>query len=182
MNGQQLQTNKQLLISCTAVPSLVLLLSKVLLVLKPGLVLGQQALQQGYDDARAYYVDVRGYSEKEFNELMFKEAGRFFIDLDGNQYNDIGEAYGFTNIANSFAAIKTKDGQELLKLRNSKGQTFRELLEIGAQQAVKRSETFAAAEDRANSRARRELTESLKTESQRFYQEYSEPTDEHCSR
>ena len=145
---------------------------------KPGLVLGQQALQQGYDDARAYYVDVRGYSEKEFNELMFKEAGRFFIDLDGNQYNDIGEAYGFTNIANSFAAIKTKDGQELLKLRNSKGQTFRELLEIGAQQAVKRSETFAAAEDRANSRARRELTENLKTESQRFYQEYPEPTDE----
>jgi len=145
---------------------------------KAGLVLGQQALQQGYDDARAYYVDVRGYSEKEFNEVMFKEAGRFFIDLDGDQYNDIGEAYGFVNIANSFAAIKTKDGQELLKLRNSKGQTFRELLEIGAQQAVKRSETFAAAEDRADSRARRELTENLKTESQRFYQENPEPTDE----
>lgn len=145
---------------------------------KPGLVLGQQALQQGYNDARTYYVDVRGYSEKEFNELMFKEAGRFFIDLDGDQYNDIGGAYGFVNIANSFAGIKTKDGQDLLKLRNSKGQTFRELLEIGAQQAVKRSETFAAAEDRADSRARRDVVETLKTESQRFYQENPEPTDE----
>ena len=148
---------------------------------KEGLVLGQEALQQAYNDARAYYVDVRGYSEKEFNELMFSEAGRFFIDINGDQYNDIGEAYGFKNLSKSFENIKTKDGQNLLSLRNEKGQTFRDLLEIGADKAVGRSEKFAVAQDRADSRARRGVVEGLKGEAQNFYQQFPDPTDEQIS-
>lgn len=145
---------------------------------KEGVVLGQQSVQQGYNDARAYYVDVRGYSEKEFNELLFSEAGRLFIDLDGDQYNDIGEAYGFANIASSFKDVKTKDGQFVLDLRNAKGQTFREVLEIGATQAVKRSESFAAAQERTITRAQRNWRKNLADESQDFYSRFPNPNDD----
>lgn len=145
---------------------------------KEGSVLGQRAVQQAYNDARAYYVDVRGYSEKEFNELLFSEAGRLFIDLDGDQYNDIGEAYGYANIAASFKDLKTKDGQPILDLRNAKGQTFREMLEIGATQAVKRSESFAAAQERQITRVQRGWRKNLADESQDFYSRFPNPNDD----
>lgn len=145
---------------------------------KEGAVLGQRAVQQSYNDARAYYVDVRGYSEKEFHDLLFSEAGRLFIDLDGDNYNDIGEAYGFTNIVSSFKDLKTKDGQPILDLRNAKGQTFREVLEIGSQQAVKRSEAFAAAQERTITRAQRNWRTNLDNESQGFYAQFPNPNDD----
>lgn len=148
---------------------------------KPGMQIASEVAQQSYNDARAYYINVRGYSEKEFHDELSKEFGRLFIDQNGDKYNDIGEAYGFQNVVKSFENITTKDGQNLLTLRNEKGQTFRELLEIGAQQAVKRSETFAAAEDRADSRARRGVVEGLKGEAQNFYQQFPDPTDEQIS-
>ena len=145
---------------------------------KEGTVLGQKGVQQGYDDARAFFVDVRGYSEKEFHELLFREGPRLFIDVDGDKYNDIGDAYGFRNIVASFDGIKTKDGQNILDLRNDKGQTFREVLEVGAVQAVKRSESFAAAEERTITRAQRNWRRDLANESQGFYSRFGNPTDD----
>ena len=145
---------------------------------KDGIVLGQKGLQQGYDDARTYYVVTRGYSEKEFHDILFKEAGQLFIDLDGNKYNDIGEAFGYRNVAASFAGIKTKDGQNILDLRNDKGQTFREVLEIGAVQAVKRSESFAAAEERTIARGQRNWRRDVADESQNFYTQNPNPNDD----
>lgn len=143
-----------------------------------GMVLGQQQLQQGYNESYNYFVNVRGYSEKQFHEILSTELGRLFIDNDGDSYNDIGEAYGFVNVARSLGQIRTKDGISLLDLRNSKGETYKSILEAGATQAVKRSETFAAALDRNISRKQREYVRALTTDSVNFYANNPIPTEE----
>ena len=145
---------------------------------KEGVVLAQQGVQQSVNDFYSYYVDVRGYSEKEATELLFREAGQLFIDVDGNNYNDIGEAFGFANMAASFANIKTRDGQNVLDLRNAKGQTFKQVLEAGAQQAVKRSEAFFAAEERQITRVQRDWRRNIAAGAQDFYTQFPDPTDD----
>lgn len=144
---------------------------------KEGMVLGQQQLQGGYNDAYNYFVNMRGYSEKEFHNVLFSEMGRLFIDNDGDTYNDIGETYGFTNIVNSFKNITTKDGLPVLALRNEKGETLQSILEAGAVQAVKRSETFAASVERNITRAKREWERSLTADSVAFYANNPTPTE-----
>lgn len=145
---------------------------------KEGVVLGQQGVQQAVNDFYSYLVDVRGYSNKEATELLFTEAKQLEIDLDGNQYNDVGEAFGFVNLATSFANIKTKDGLPLLELRNAKGETFKQALEMGAVQAVKRSESFFAAEERQITRAQRDWRRNIAAGAQDFYTQFPDPTDD----
>jgi len=142
-----------------------------------GMLLGQQQVQQGYNEAYNYFVNVRGYTEKQFHEVLSSELGRLFIDNDKDSYNDIGEAYGFVNMVRSLGQIKTKDGISLTDLRNSKGQTFRDILEAGATQALKRSETYQAALERNIQRKKREYFKALTTDSVTFYANNPTPTE-----
>lgn len=146
-----------------------------------GMILGQQQVQQGYNESYNYFVNVRGYSERQFHEALSSELGRLFIDNDGDSYNDIGEAYGFVNMVQSLSQIKTKDGISLVDLRNSKGETFRNILEAGATQALKRSETYQAALDRNIQRQKREYSRALTTDSVAFYANNPAPTEEQIS-
>jgi len=145
---------------------------------KPGLLLGQEAVQKAYNDSYDYFVTLRGYSEKDLNALLFQEAGRLFIDLDGDRFNDIGSAYGLRNIIDSFQNIKTKDGQFLLKLRNEKGQTFQDVIIAGATQAVKRNETFFSELERSKSRFQKKFKRDLIEQQREWFAQNPEPNDD----
>ena len=143
-----------------------------------GTVFAADAIQNGYNDSRAYYVDIRGYSEKEFNALLFKEIPNLFIDKNGDGYNDIGETYSYLNFAKTLGEIKTADGQSLLSLRNAKGQTMREALEEGAVKAVKAQETFEGSVERGIQRVQREFKRNQANESTQFYSQNPNPNDD----
>jgi murein DD-endopeptidase MepM/ murein hydrolase activator NlpD len=143
-----------------------------------GTVFAADAIQNGYNDSRAYYVDIRGYSEKEFNALLFKEIPNLFIDKNGDGYNDIGETYSYLNFAKTLGDIKTADGQSLLSLRNAKGQTMREALEEGAVKAVKAQETFEGSVERGIQRVQREFKRNQANESTQFYSQNPNPNDD----
>jgi murein DD-endopeptidase MepM/ murein hydrolase activator NlpD len=143
-----------------------------------GTVFAADAIQNGYNDSRAYYVDIRGYSEKEFNALLFKEIPNLFIDKNGDGYNDIGETYSYLNFAKTLGEIKTADGQSLLSLRNAKGQTMREALEEGAVKAVKAQETFEGSVERGIQRVQREFKRNQANTSTQFYSQNPNPNDD----
>ena len=143
-----------------------------------GTVFAADAIQNGYNDSRAYYVDIRGYSEKEFNALLFKEIPNLFIDKNGDGYNDIGETYSYLNFAKTLGEIKTADGQSLLSLRNAKGQTMREALEEGAVKAVKAQETFEGSVERGIQRVQREFKRNQANASTLFYSQNPNPNDD----
>jgi hypothetical protein len=143
-----------------------------------GTTFASDAIQNGYNEARAYYVDIRGYSEKEFNALLFKEIPDLFIDKNGDGYNDIGETYSYLNFAKSLGEIKTADGQSLLSLRNAKGQTMREALEEGAVKAVKAQETFEGSVERGIQRVQREFKRNQANASTQFYSQNPNPNDD----
>lgn len=143
-----------------------------------GTTFASDAIQNGYNEARAYYVDIRGYSEKEFNALLFKEIPDLFIDKNGDGYNDIGETYSYLNFAKSLGEIKTVDGQPLLSLRNAKGQSLREALEEGAVKAVKAQETFEGSVERGIQRVQREFKRNQANESTQFYAQNPNPNDD----
>jgi len=143
-----------------------------------GTVFAADAIQNGYNDSRAYYVDIRGYSEKEFNALLFKEIPNLFIDKNGDGYNDIGETYSYLNFAKTLGEIKTADGQSLLSLRNAKGQTMREALEEGAVKAVKAQETFEGSVERGIQRVQREFKRNQANASTQFYSQNPNPNDD----
>jgi murein DD-endopeptidase MepM/ murein hydrolase activator NlpD len=143
-----------------------------------GTVFAADAIQNGYNDSRAYYVDIRGYSEKEFNALLFKEIPNLFIDKNGDGYNDIGETYSYLNFAKTLGDIKTADGQSLLSLRNAKGQTMREALEEGAVKAVKAQETFEGSVERGIQRVQREFKRNQANASTQFYSQNPNPNDD----
>jgi murein DD-endopeptidase MepM/ murein hydrolase activator NlpD len=143
-----------------------------------GTTFASDAIQNGYNEARAYYVDIRGYSEKEFNALLFKEIPDLFIDKNGDGYNDIGETYSYLNFAKSLGEIKTVDGQPLLSLRNAKGQSLREALEEGAVKAVKAQETFEGSVERGIQRVQREFKRDQANSSTQFYAQNPNPNDD----
>jgi murein DD-endopeptidase MepM/ murein hydrolase activator NlpD len=143
-----------------------------------GTTFASDAIQNGYNEARAYYVDIRGYSEKEFNALLFKEIPDLFIDKNGDGYNDIGETYSYLNFAKSLGDIKTADGQPLLSLRNAKGQSLREALEEGAVKAVKAQETFEGSVERGIQRVQREFKRDQANSSTQFYAQNPNPNDD----
>lgn len=143
-----------------------------------GTVFAADAIQNGYNDSRAYYVDIRGYSEKEFNALLFKEIPNLFIDKNGDGYNDIGETYSYLNFAKTLGEIKTADGQSLLSLRNAKGQTMREALEEGAVKAVKAQEAFEGSRDRGVARIQKEYKREQANASNLFYAQNPNPNDD----
>jgi hypothetical protein len=144
----------------------------------PGLVLSQEAVQRAYTDFYDYFVNVREYSEKDAHALLFQEAGRLFIDLDGDKFNDIGSAYGLRNILASFENIRTKDGQYLLKLRNDKGQTLQDVITNGAVRAVKDNESFYAEMERSKGRFQKTFKRSLIEDQRQWFAENPEPNDD----
>jgi hypothetical protein len=143
-----------------------------------GTTFAADAIQNGYNEARGYYVNVRGYSEREFNALLFKEIPNLFIDKNGDGYNDIGETYSYLNFAKTLGEIKTADGQSLLSLRNAKGQTMREALEEGAVKAVKAQETFEGSVERGIQRVQREFKRNQANASTQFYSQNPNPNDD----
>jgi len=146
-----------------------------------GIVLGTSMIQAGYEDARNYYVNQRGYTEKEFHAVLGEEFGRMFIDNDGDTYNDIGDAFGAQNIIGALSDIKTSDGQKLLSLKDSKGNTFQQLIQNAGAKAVKQNETFYNAQDRVLQRAKREVERNLNTAARDFYAANPNPTEQQIS-
>ena len=143
-----------------------------------GTTFAADAIQNGYNEARGYYVNVRGYSEREFNALLFKEIPNLFIDKNGDGYNDIGESYSYLNFAKALGEIKTTDGQSLLNLRNDKGDTLRQALEEGAVKAVKAQETFEGSVERGIQRVQREFKRNQANSSTQFYAQNPNPNDD----
>jgi murein DD-endopeptidase MepM/ murein hydrolase activator NlpD len=143
-----------------------------------GTTFAADAIQNGYNEARGYYVNVRGYSEKEFNALLFKEIPNLFIDKNGDGYNDIGESYSYLNFAKALGEIKTAEGQSLLNLRNDKGDTLRQALEEGAVKAVKAQETFEGSVERGIQRVQREFKRNQANSSTQFYAQNPNPNDD----
>jgi hypothetical protein len=143
-----------------------------------GTTFAADAIQNGYNEARGYYVNVRGYSEREFNALLFKEIPNLFIDKNGDGYNDIGESYSYLNFAKALGEIRTADGQSLLNLRNDKGKTLRQALEEGAVKAVKAQETFEGSVERGIQRVQREFKRNQANASTQFYSQNPNPNDD----
>ncbi|HUV72130.1 MAG TPA: hypothetical protein VMW25_03915, partial [Clostridia bacterium] len=143
-----------------------------------GTVFAADAIQNGYNEARAYYIDIRGYSEKEFHAILFREIPNLFIDKNGDGYNDIGETYSYLNFQKALSDIKTADGQELLKLRNEKGQTMRQALSEGGQKAVKAQEIFEGSIERNFLREQREYKRIQADKSNQFYAQNLNPNDD----
>lgn len=143
-----------------------------------GTTFAADAIQNGYNEARGYYVNVRGYSEREFNALLFKEIPNLFIDKNGDGYNDIGESYSYLNFAKALGEIRTTDGQSLLNLRNDKGNTLRQALEEGAVKAVKAQETFEGSVERGIQRVQREFKRNQANSSTQFYAQNPNPNDD----
>ena len=143
-----------------------------------GTVFGQQSLQNGYNEAYNYYVVTRGYSEKAFHELLFREAPNLFIDANKDGYNDLGETFSYLNYVKAWEGIKSSDGQPILNLRNAKGQTFREALEAGAIQAVKAQEVFEGSVERSIQRAQRQWRRDFNDQANQFYAQFPNPSDQ----
>ena len=143
-----------------------------------GTIFAADAIQNGYNEARGYYVNVRGYSEREFNALLFKEIPNLFIDKNGDGYNDIGESYSYLNFAKALGEIRTTDGQPLLNLRDDKGNTLRQALEEGAVKAVKAQETFEGSVERGIQRVQREFKRNQANASTQFYSQNPNPNDD----
>ena len=143
-----------------------------------GTVFASDSIQNGYNEAYAYFVNIEKKSEKEFNAILFRELPRLFIDKNGDGYNDIGETYSYLNFAKSLGEIKTADGQSLLSLRNEKGQTMREALEEGAVKAVKAQETFEGSVERGIQRVQREFKRNQANASTQFYSQNPNPNDD----
>jgi hypothetical protein len=143
-----------------------------------GTVFASDSIQNGYNEAYAYFVNIEKKSEKEFNAILFRELPRLFIDKNGDGYNDIGETYSYLNFAKTLGEIKTADGQSLLSLRNAKGQTMREALEEGAVKAVKAQETFEGSVERGIQRVQREFKRNQANASTQFYSQNPNPNDD----
>jgi murein DD-endopeptidase MepM/ murein hydrolase activator NlpD len=143
-----------------------------------GTVFASDSIQNGYNEAYAYFVNIEKKSEKEFNAILFRELPRLFIDKNGDGYNDIGETYSYLNFAKTLGEIKTADGQSLLSLRNAKGQTMREALEEGAVKAVKAQETFEGSIERGIQRVQREFKRNQANASTQFYSQNPNPNDD----
>jgi hypothetical protein len=143
-----------------------------------GIVLGTSMIQAGYEDARNFYVTQRGYTEKEFHNVLIKQFGRLFIDNDGNEYNDIGDAFGAQNILASLKNIKTSDGQKFLELKDDKGNTFRQIITDAADKASKQNERFYNGQDRILQRAKREVERNLNNAVTDFYAANPNPTED----
>lgn len=143
-----------------------------------GTVFGQQSLQNAYNKAYTQFVVNRGYSEKQFHELLFKEASGLFLDANGDGYNDLGETFTYLNYVKAWQNIKTSDGQPILNLRNAKGETFRDALQNGAMQAVKAQEIFEGSIERGIQRTQREWKRNFNDESTQFYAQFPNPTDQ----
>ena len=143
-----------------------------------GTVFGEQSLQNAYNKAYNQFVINRGYSEKQFHELIFKEAPNLFIDKNGDGYSDLGEAFSYLNYVKAWKNIKTADGQTLLELRDAKGETFQKALQNGAEQAIKSQEIFEGSIERSIQRAQREWTRNFNNESRQFYAQFLDPSDQ----
>jgi murein DD-endopeptidase MepM/ murein hydrolase activator NlpD len=143
-----------------------------------GTVFGEQSLQNAYNKAYNQFVINRGYSEKQFHELIFKEAPNLFIDKNGDGYSDLGKEFTYLNYVKAWKNIKTADGQTLLELRDAKGETFRKALQNGAEQAIKSQEIFEASIERGIQRAQREWTRNFNNESTQFYAQFLDPSDQ----
>lgn len=143
-----------------------------------GTVFGQQSLQNAYTKAYNQFVINRGYSEKQFHELLFREAPSLFIDANKDGYSDLGETFSYLNYVKAWENIKTSDGQPILNLRNAKGETFREALQNGAVQAVKAQEVFEGSIERGIQRTQREWKRNFNDESTQFYAQFPNPTDQ----
>lgn len=143
-----------------------------------GTVFGEQSLQNAYNKAYTQFVTNRGYSEKQFHELLFKEAPSLFLDANGDGYNDLGETFTYLNYVKGWQNIKTADGQPILELRNAKGETFREALQNGAIQAVKAQEIFEGSIERGIQRTQREWKRNFNDESTQFYAQFPEASDQ----
>jgi murein DD-endopeptidase MepM/ murein hydrolase activator NlpD len=143
-----------------------------------GTVFGQQSLQNAYNKAYNQFVVNRGYSEKQFHELLFSEAPGLFIDANGDGYSDLGESFSYLNYVNAWKSVKTSDGQPILELRNAKGETFRDALQNGAIQAVKAQEVFEGSIERGIQRAQREWKRNFNDDSTQFYAQFPNPSDQ----
>lgn len=146
-----------------------------------GIELSTSLIQAGYEDARNYYVNQRGYTEKEFHAVLGKDLSRLFIDNDGDTYNDIGDAFGAQNIIGALSDIRTSDGQKLLSLKDDKGNTFQQLIQDAGAKAVKQNETFYNAQERITQRAKREVERNLNTAARDFYATNPTPTEQQIS-
>jgi murein DD-endopeptidase MepM/ murein hydrolase activator NlpD len=143
-----------------------------------GTIFAADAIQNGYNEAYAYFVTIEKKSEKEFNAILFREIPNLFIDKNGDGYSDIGETYSYLNFQKALNEIKTADGQSLLSLRNAKGQTMREALEEGAVKAVKAQETFEGSVDRGVARIQKEYKREQANASNLFYAQNPNPNDD----
>lgn len=139
---------------------------------------GQQSLQNGYNEAYNYYVVTRGYSEKAFHELLFREAPSLFIDLDKNGYSDIGDKFTYLNYVEAWQNIKTADGQSILDLRNAKGETFRQALLDGATKASKEQEIIDKSVENKIQRAQRQWRRNFNDQANQFYAQFPNPSDQ----
>lgn len=143
-----------------------------------GTVFGEQSLQNAYNKAYNQFVINRGYSEKQFHELLFRQAPSLFIDANKDGYSDLGETFSYLNYVKAWENIKTADGQPILDLRSAKGETFRQALQDGAIQAVKAQEVFEGSIERGIQRTQREWKRNFNDESTQFYTQFPNPSDQ----
>ena len=145
---------------------------------KQGTVFAADGIKRGIEEARAYFVNIEGKSEKEFNAILFRELPKLFVDKNGDGYSDIGETYSYLNYVKTLEQIKTADGQFLIDLRDEKGKTMREAILEGAEKAVKAQEVFEGSVERSFLREQKEFKRGQANESNLFYSQNPNPNDD----
>lgn len=139
-------------------------------------VFAEQSIQSAYHKAYNYYVVNRGYSEKEFHQVLFEIIPNLFVDANNDRVTDLAENFSYLNYVQAWGNIKTTDGQSILDLFNGK-QTFRDALKAGALASVTAQEKFDGSVERGITRGQREFQRQQAAESENFYLQNPEPSD-----
>ena len=80
-----------------------------------GSTFAETAIQQAYEKGwKEWKISGMPASTKAYNQWLFDNFGRLYVDNNENDYNDLSEGYGMTTILNGFGKIKTDSGGLLL--------------------------------------------------------------------
>lgn len=80
-----------------------------------GSTFAETAIEQAYMKGwKEWKISGMPPSTKAYNQWLFDNFGRLYMDNNENDYNDLSEGYGMTTILRGFGKIKTDSGASLL--------------------------------------------------------------------
>jgi hypothetical protein len=135
-------------------------------------------LKAGVLDMRDWLINKNGYGKQQATDALFElfDKDAVFLDVNGDQLNDIGSTYNAYNMLRSLGEL-TVDGVKLTDLRDSKGRNLRSVIEGAVDRATKREELREGSIERGIQRQQREFTRTIKDRSTLWWIENPNATD-----